>query len=152
MEDRKTNIIEAYRKELSEIHPALPAYFCATTGYIIPWPKNNEDLVKRYLLERVDPKGEVDDEVLDELVRIWASESWFGLAVHPPLAFLLLKRHLTDPSSKLSKLLYKDGVSIKPFEEVSKGAASSDFLQNIVSVEVVSESQTETKKQSRRKT
>jgi len=151
MEDKKKSIIESYRKELAEIHPALPAYFYATSGYIMPWPKNDEDLVNRFLLERVDPNSEVDDAVLDELIRIWVQDSWFGLAVHPPLAFMLLKRHLKDPNSKLSKLLYKDGFPNGMTEQNEKAQSAEEVIKNLVNTRVESENKTETKTRSRRK-
>jgi len=154
MEEKKKSVIESYRKELADIHPSLPAYFYATTGYIIPWNRtpSGEELINRFLLERVDPNGEIDDEVLDELVRIWITDSWFGLAVHPPLAFMLLKRHLQDPNSKLSKLLYKDGFPNSVSEQAEQKPKAEDFLQNMIEVQVASESKTETKTRSKRKT
>jgi len=151
MEDKKRSIIESYRKELEEIHPSLPAYFYATSGYIIPWPKNDEEIVNRFLLERVDPNGEVDYEVLDELIRIWAQESWFGLAVHPPIAFMLLKRQLKDPNSKLSQLLYKGGIPNEVAQEKEKMETTEGVLANILDVQPISENKTETKTRSRRK-
>ena len=151
MEDGKKSVIESYRKELAEIHPALPAYFYATSGYIIPWPKNDEDLVNRFLLERVDPEGQVDDEVLDELIRIWMEESWFGLAVHPPLAFMLLKRKLKDPNSKLSQLLYKDGFLGEVSEQNEKAQSAEEVIQSLVNMQPESRNKTETKTRSRRK-
>jgi len=154
MEDQKKSIIESYRKELADIHPSLPAYFYATTGYIIPWNRtpSGEELINRFLLERVDPNGEIDDEVLDELVRIWVSESWFGLAVHPPLAFMLLKRHLKDPNSKLSKLLYKDGFPGEVAEQNEGAQSAEEVIQNLVNVPQEGENKTETKTRARRKT
>jgi len=154
MEEKKKSVIESYRKELADIHPSLPAYFYATTGYIIPWNRtpSGEELINRFLLERVDPNGEIDDEVLDELVRIWITDSWFGLAVHPPLAFMLLKRHLQDPNSKLSKLLYKDGFPNSVSEQAEQKPKAEDYLQNMIEVQVASESKTETKTRSKRKT
>ena len=154
MEDQKKSIIESYRKELSDIHPSLPAYFYATTGYIIPWNRtpSGEELINRFLLERVDPNGEIDDEVLDELVRIWVSESWYGLAVHPPLAFMLLKRYLKDPKSKLSKLLYKDAIPDNVTEQTDKKTEAEEYLQSLIGAQAVSENKTETKTRGRRKT
>jgi hypothetical protein len=153
MEDRKKSIIESYRKELSAIHPSLPAYFYATTGYIIPWNRtpSGEELITRFLLERVDPNGEIDDEVLDELVRIWVSESWYGLAVHPPLAFMLLKRHLKDPNSKLSRLLYKDGFASEIARQNENTQSAEEVLQNIVNMQAESGDKKETKSRGRRK-
>jgi hypothetical protein len=103
-------------------------------------------------LERVDPNGEIDDEVLDELVRIWVSESWYGLAVHPPLAFMLLKRHLKDPKSKLSKLLYKDAIPDNVTEQTDKKTEAEEYLQSLIGAQAVSENKTETKTRGRRKT
>jgi hypothetical protein len=154
MEDQKKSIIESYRKELADIHPSLPAYFYANAGYIIPWNRtpSGEELIKRFLLERVEPNGEIEDEVLDELIRIWASESWFGLAVHPPLAFMLLRRHLQDPNSKLAKLLYKDGFPSKIAEQKEKVQSAEEVIQNLVKALSESENKTETKTRGRRKT
>jgi hypothetical protein len=153
MEDQKKSIIESYRKELSAIHPSLPAYFYATTGYIIPWNRtpSGEELINRFLLERVDPNGEIDDEVLDELVRIWVSESWYGLAVHPPLAFMLLKRQLKDPNSKLSRLLYKDGFPSEIARQNENTQSAEEVLQNIVNMQAESGDKKETKSRGRRK-
>jgi len=153
MEDQKKSIIDTYRKELAEIHPALPAYFYATSGYIIPWNRtpSGEQLINQFLLERIDPNGEVDDEVLDELVRIWISESWFGLAVHPPLAFMLLRKHLKDPNSKLSQLLYKDGFPSEVLQQKEEKKEAEDILKNVLDVQALSENKTETKTRSRRK-
>ncbi len=153
MEDQKKSIIDTYRKELAEIHPALPAYFYATSGYIIPWNRtpSGEQLINQFLLERIDPNGEVDDEVLDELVRIWISESWFGLAVHPPLAFMLLRKHLKDPNSKLSQLLYKDGFPSEVLRQKEEKKEAEDILKNVLDVQALSENKTETKTRSRRK-
>jgi len=153
MEDQKKSIIDTYRKELAEIHPALPAYFYATSGYIIPWNRtpSGEQLINQFLLERIDPNGEVDEEVLDELVRIWISESWFGLAVHPPLAFMLLRKHLKDPNSKLSQLLYKDGFPSEVLQQKEEKKEAEDILKNVLDVQALSENKTETKTRSRRK-
>jgi hypothetical protein len=154
MEDQKKSLIESYRKELADIHPSLPAYFYANTGYIIPWNRtpSGEELINRFFLERVDPNGEIDDEVLDELIRIWASESWFGLAVHPPLAFMLLRRHLQDPNSKLAKLLYKDGFPSEMVEKKEKAQNVGEVIQNLVIEPLEGENKTETKPRGRRKT
>jgi hypothetical protein len=146
MNEKKRSLIESYKKELADIHPALPAYFYATNGYIVPWnrKRSGEKQINQFLLEPVEPNGEVDEAVLDELIRIWAEESWFGLAVHPPLAFLLLRRKLENPSSKLRQLLYKDGVS-KEVAEQSQNASNAVELQKDNTVE------TETKKRNKRR-
>jgi hypothetical protein len=122
--------VERYRKELEQIHPDLPAYFYATDGYIMPWPKgpSGERLIEQYMLVHLDPNGKVDDEVLDELIRIWLSENWYGLANHPQIAFMLLRRHLEDPNSKLSKLLGKRQLDK---EEVKTDKAPADLGNDI---------------------
>jgi hypothetical protein len=154
MEDKKKSVIESYRKELEEIHPSLPAYFYATTGYIMPWnsQRNVDDRIHQFLLEPIDPNGEIDEAVLDELIRMWVQESWFGLAVHPPLAFMLLRRHLKDPKSKLSQLLYKDGLPkevVKQGDSVPKG---EEVVLNFVEMQFEKEEKAATKTRSRRKT
>jgi hypothetical protein len=154
MEDGKKSVIESYRKELAEIHPALPAYFYATNGHIVPWnrTRSGEEHINQFLLEPLDPNGEIDEEVLDELMRIWIAESWFGLAAHPPLGFMLLRRHLKDPNSKLSQLLYKEGVPKEVSHQKEKGKEAEEVLKNILDVQAISESKTETKTRNKRKT
>jgi hypothetical protein len=100
----------------------------------------------------MDRNGEIEDEVLDELIRIWVSESWFGLAVHPPLAFMLLRRHLQDPNSKLAKLLYKDGFPSEIVEQKEKVQSAEEVIQNLVKALSEGENKTETKTRGRRKT
>jgi len=154
MEDRKRSVLETYRKELEDIHPSLPAYFYATTGYIIPWNsrRSGEERINQFLLEPIDPNGEIDEPVLDELIRIWAQESWFGLAVHPPLAFTLLRRHLQDPKSKLSQLLYKDGFPKQVVEQKDIIKNGVEAVIDFISVQPEKEDKAETKTRSRRKT
>jgi hypothetical protein len=151
MDEKKKSVIESYRKELAEIHPNLPAYFYATTGYIVPCAAGfgGEELVQKYMLEPVEPNGKVEPEILDELVRIWVQEGWFGLVTHPTLAFLILRRKLSDPNSKLFQLLNK--TVNHGAQQTEKTKEAEQVFQNILDVEVTTEQKSEAKTRNRRK-
>jgi hypothetical protein len=103
-------------KQVSELHPALPAYFCTgiDSDILVPiFYQEGEELkswMKKYNLIRLDPDGHVDYEVMKELCIILAyySENVFMYPILRPFwAIRAYKRYLEDPTSELSQAISK---------------------------------------------
>ncbi len=106
----RTPLIEAFAKKMWELHPKLPAYFCARSGYIVPIA-SGEDADQKMAelgLVRLDPDGHIDTDVLWAIYELMAEKDddlW--RSSYPQITFSILRKALRDPNSKLSQAIAK---------------------------------------------
>jgi len=95
---------------LAEVHPCLPAYFCARSGAIVPilTGEDAEEKMAALGLTRLDPDGHIDMDVLWAIYEVFAYyDDDFWSPYHPQRAIIILRKELRNPNSKLSQTITK---------------------------------------------
>lgn len=112
-EDKKgkaTDLRELLAEQLRRLHPKLPAYFCYLNGYIVPIA-HGEDADRKMAelcLERIDPDGHVDEDVLWAIYEIFAeAHDDFWPPYYVQRAMSILSKALRNQDSKLNYTLQK---------------------------------------------
>jgi hypothetical protein len=116
MRSTKPKWIDELIKQVSELHPALPAYFCTGIDRDILVPLFYEEgaeldeWMKKNRLVRLDPDGRVDSEIREALCVIFTyyAEKVLLYPIWRPIwAISTYRRYLQDPTSELSRALAK---------------------------------------------
>jgi hypothetical protein len=109
--DRKSvgfSLGEAFKSMLAEVHPCLPAYFCARSGAIVPilTDEDADEKMAELGLTKLDPDGHIDRDVLWAIYELFAEhDDGFWSPYHPQRAISILRKALRNPNSKLSQAI-----------------------------------------------